>query len=216
MADKKTDVAGKDGAAEAVAEKPVDKVEAEASTEPEKASSGTGSRKPKKQQNEDLSGHPQFRAMQSAYDSKIAAMQKQLEELQTRDMTDAEKERYFTSRKGQELLEQQQQLARERAEIQRFRDLQSLSSETGVPFDVLEEARSPIEAARIATQWMRDNLTKQEQAAVKAKQEKAERNSVDLGGGTARKPEDDLMAAYEDARKRGDSAALWATMRKMG
>lgn len=216
MADKKTDVAGKDGAGEPVAEKPVDKVEAEASAKPEKESSGAGSRKPKKQQNEDLSSHPQFRAMQSAYDKKIADMQQQLEQLQTKDMTDAEKERYFTSRKGQELLEQQQQLARERAEIQRFRDLQSLATETGVPFDVLEDARSPIEAARIAASWVRDNLTKQEQAAVKAKQDKAERNSVDLGGGTARKPEDDIQAAWEDARKRGDSAGIWKAMRQMG
>lgn len=209
MADEKTPVAGNDGASPEVAP-PVDQSPAQ----PE-AGKSVSDRAGSQAKGEDLSSHPQFRALQSNYDRKIAQMQQELqaarraaEQALTKDMTQAEREEYQRSQRDQEFQQARQELEMQRQAIQRQQDILSLSAESGAPYDVLDQATTYDEAVKLALGWAKKTAAQQAQATWEAQQAKREANSVDVGGGKASTPDDDWTRQYREAKESRDPVEI--------
>lgn len=209
MAEQTTPVAGNNGASPEVAP-PVDQSPAQ----PE-AGKSVSDRAGSQAKGEDLSSHPQFRALQSNYDRKIAQMQQELqaarraaEQALTKDMTQAEREDYQRSQEYQQFLAERQELEVQRQQLQRQQDIFALSAESGAPVDVLDAAQTYDEAVKIALGWAKKSARQQAEELYKAQQEKREANSVDVGGGAPRTPVDEWQRQYDEAKKAGDSRRL--------
>lgn len=163
----------------------------------------------------------EFRSYKSSQDKRIAqlerqyrqqveqertrreAYERQLEEKSLAGMDDYQKLQYRLGKVEQEknaLLQQRQQDEIDRA---KFLTLQAISKQTGVPIEQIMDADDPTQAWAIGAEYMRQSLTGGQQAA--AKQDKRERNAVDLGGGRTAAPADDLQARYDRAMKQYDT-----------
>lgn len=160
---------------------------------------------------DDLSNHPQFRQMQSEYQSRLMKMERELQETRraaeqalTKDMTQAERAEYERSREYQEFQAARQELDVQRQAIQRQQDILSLSSESGAPYDVLDQATTYDEAVKLALGWAKKTASQQAQAQWEAQQAKREANSVDVGGGKAATPDDDWERQYKEAKASRD------------
>ena len=80
--------------------------------------------------------------------------------------------------------------------------LAQISSETGIPVSQLEEAANPTDAWAMGVAYMK----KQDKKSVRSSQVKE--NSVDVGGGTP-PPTRSTTSALEEAKRRGDMAAIY-------
>ena len=166
---------------------------------------------------------PEFRQVQAANDRRMAQMeqqyrttvsqlQQQLDTLTTRDMSDEERSVHQQNRMAQYVQNLEQQLAQERAEQARWRDLARISGamQTSwgitVPINVMEPAADPAEATELATKYVAEQLEKQRKADQRA--ERKEANQVDVGGGKAVTPDVRENEEYRDAKSSIDIARI--------
>ena len=143
-------------------------------------------------------------AQERAYQQKMAALQTQLRDAQTRGMDDFQKVEYERNELRSQL--QQVQAAMEEREALAYRDgkLREISQEYGVPLDVLQGAESPIDAYKLAADHLRSNRKRED--AQHAQQREA--NRPYLGGGGAQTGGDRMADAFTSARK-DRSPASW-------
>lgn len=174
----------------------------------------------------------EFRKYQSAKDREIrqlrdqsqqqmAAMQAQLEALQTRDMPDEQRAHYEVQKRDRYIQQLQQEMQSMRAEQARVsalgeiranaqQALHKLGYDGPVPQEVLESADNPDAAWRAALEFVAENGSKvQRQRAVEAAEEQRA-NTVDIGRGRVHSTSDDLKAEYREALENNDGAALYA------
>ncbi|HNT78803.1 MAG TPA: hypothetical protein PKH77_27680 [Anaerolineae bacterium] len=163
----------------------------------------------------------EFRKYQSAKDreirqlrdqsqQQIAAMQAQLEALQTRDMPDEQRAHYEVQKRDRYIQQLQQEMQAVRAEQARVAALSEISRETGAPLDVLMDADNPDDAWRKGFRWAKGNLTQAQQRQVAEAAEEHRANTVDIGRGRVHSTSDDLKAEYREALENNDGAALYA------
>lgn len=158
----------------------------------------------------DLSNHPQFRKMQSEYQSRIARMEnqnrqltEQMEQLATRGLDEGELSEYQKSRLEQALQERDEELNALRGQFARQEALQAIAIEAEVPLDAIVDARTPDEAWRMALQYTKKNGVATAKKKAAAEQKKADDNDVVLGGGASSSLtewEKKVRDAYENGR----------------
>lgn len=140
-------------------------------------------------------------AQERAYQQKMAALQTQLRDAQTRGMDDFQRVEYERNELRTQL--QQVQAAMEEREALAYRDgkLREISQEYGVPLDVLQGAESPIDAYKLAADHLRTNRKREEAQAAQQAAQQREANRPYLGGGGAQTGTDRMTDAFTSARK---------------
>lgn len=164
---------------------------------------------------EDLSNHPQFRQMQSEYQKRLARMEQELqaqrsatEQILTRDMTDSERDEYRRSQEYQQFQAERQQLAAREMELQRMQDIMRLSQKSGAGFGEYDSFNSYDEAVDYSIEAAYKRGYREAMAKLEADKAKREANSVDLGGGEARTPDDEYVTQWNRATESGDMRTL--------
>lgn len=143
-------------------------------------------------------------AQERAYQQKMAALQAQLRDAQTRGLDDFQKVEYERNELRATL--QQVKAQAEEREALAYRDgkLREISQEYGVPLDALQDAESPTDAYKLAADHLRTNRKREEAQAAQAR----EANRPYLGGGGAQTSGDRMTDAFNTARK-ARSPADW-------
>lgn len=147
-------------------------------------------------------------AQERAYQQKMAALQAQLRDAQTRGLDDFQKVEYERNELRSQL--QQVQAAMEEREALAYRDgkLREISQEYGVPLEVLHDAESPTDAYKLAADHLRTNRKREEAQAAQQAAQQREANRPYLGGGGAQTGADRMADAFTTARK-NRSPADW-------
>jgi hypothetical protein len=165
------------------------------------ADAGTTPATEPKQQRKNLYEDPDVKrlvaAQERAYQQKMAALQAQLRDAQTRGLDDFQKVEYERNELRTAL--QQMQAQTEEREALAYRDgkLREISQEYGVPLEALQNAESPTDAYKLAADHLRTN--RQREAAQAAQSREA--NRPYLGGGGAQTSSDRMTDAFTAARK---------------
>lgn len=144
------------------------------------------------------------RAAQAAQD-RAAAAERQIREQRLAGMDDLERskferdEAYAYARS----VEQQAQVGQQN--IQRERDIADLMAEYGAPREVFDEATDYTDAIKRARAYEKRNREKQIEETVTKRLQKAEANSVDLGGGAPSTPVTRQEEKYREAWRKKDA-----------
>lgn len=117
-------------------------------------------------------------------------------------MSDEERLQYQLTMTRQELDAMKRQTEEQNLLSMKAQTLAQISNETGIPVSQLENAATPTDAWALGVAYMK----KQEKKA--ARSEQLSGNSVDVGGGTP-PPAKSTASALEEAKKRGDMAAIY-------
>lgn len=158
---------------------------------------------------------PEFRAVQSRYDSQINTLQQQLYQQQqmleaatTRDMDEYERAQYHIQKLQSELARRDQMQAMSAADMNRYRVLKRIENQTGVSVNDLD--RQGFTNADDAWTWAlevaRRNGRRQENRDASM--------DVDLGGGTPTTAISQWKADVQDAMQRKDAVAYTRLMRQ--
>jgi hypothetical protein len=155
---------------------------------------------------------PEFRKYQSEQDRKFAELQRQLQEQSRRQheatmaqLSPEQRAQYQLQLKDQEINRLNMTLEQREIAERRAADIQRLSTLSGTPASVLEQADTYDQAVELALEYARQQ-TPQAQAA---QQQRAEANRVDLGFGGAMTDADRRRAEQKAALDRGDSRAYF-------
>lgn len=143
----------------------------------------------------------ELRQVREQNQQQMAALQAQLEALQTRDMPDDQRAGYEVQKRDRYIQQLQQELQNVRVEQARVTALGEISRETGAPLDVLLDADNPDEAWRRGHRWAKDNLTKTQQKQVEQNAEEQRANQVDIGRGRSVSSDNEWQRQYEQAVK---------------
>lgn len=158
----------------------------------------------------------QIKEMREEFQARLSQQERLAEEAYVRQLTDAEREEYESQKHSRSLQSEWQRIEAERQRVMRERDLINLHKRTGTPLDLLDEAQSPQQALEIALEWQEKNYEKRLKEQLKAREEKAAANRVDVGGGRpATEKEGDPIA--EKALASGDLRAYFKqSLKKAG
>lgn len=188
-------------------------------------------RQPEQAQTEefDLTKNEAFRKWQAAQDRRVAALEnkyrqeqaqlrQQLEEKQLSELDDygqleykyrkSEAEKEHLSRTLAEIQVQQQRTDALRAIASEASDLLDFS----IPIDALAEAESPDQAWKLAASYKKQQLILQSRSSEEAKrlrQDKQDRNKVEVGKGVASTTSSKLEQKFKDAKTTTDLARIW-------
>lgn len=143
-------------------------------------------------------------AQERAYQQKMAALQAQLRDAQTRGLDDFQKVEYERNELRTTLQQMKSQAEEREALAYRDGKLREISQEYGVPLDALQDAESPTDAYKLAADHLRTNRKREEAQAAQAR----EANRPYLGGGGAQTSGDRMTDAFNTARK-ARSPADW-------
>jgi len=172
---------------------------------------------------------PEFRQVQSQYERQLAEERRKRQELEMRGMDDFEKLQY-TNQQLTEQLGQYQQLVQEAQQAQqRQQALLDISTVTGAPVNVLNDATDPDDAWRRAVQYMRTAQQPQAQQAQQAPAQaggnpwaqpmqvpqQVQQWQPDLGGGQASTARSRLEQEVAKAQQDNDPYAYVRALRRL-
>ena len=149
------------------------------------------------------------------YQQQLAQQQAAIRERELSEMDDYQRLQYELQEERQQKAYMAQRLQEVEVQTARTRALGEVSQEMGVPISALEAAQDLNEAWRMAAQYVKntDQRKAQEKATAEAakaaaRADKAGRNQVDLGTGTANPPSD-WERDYSKAVNKKDSRSLF-------
>ena len=164
---------------------------------------------------------PEFRNYQRQMDQRIAMLQQQaqaaraqVDQVAMANMDDFQKAQYAAQQAQARVQELQQELERRDLMQAKFERIQTVSRETGVPLEILNQAETPDDLAVIVAKHLKTNRQQQAQEETQREAEKAKANKVDLGSGKAQGGDARYNAALDEAFKKGDSLAYVRLLRK--
>lgn len=177
----------------------------------------------------DLTKNEAFRKWQAAQDRRVAALeqkyQRELEQtrlaLKTKELSELDdygqlEYKYKEAEQEREYL--RQQLAAVQIDKERTNALRAIAQEASdlldfsIPVDALQEAESPDQAWKLAASYKKQQLltqSKSSEEAKRLKQEKVERNKVEVGSGTPPATTSKLDKRFKEARTTADLAKIW-------
>lgn len=189
----------------------------EESTAPSTADEPKAERQPDKSK-VNLDDSPEFRQWKSEYDRRLADTERRyqqqlaqqqaaLRERELSEMDDYQRLQYELQEERQQKAYMAQRLQEIEVETARTRALGEVSREMGVPVSVLESAQDLNEAWRMAAKYVKNTDQRKAEgkaaadaAKAAARADKAGRNQVDLGTGTAAQT-NDWDREYAKAKK---------------
>lgn len=178
-----------------------------------------GNEKPPERRSANLQSDPNFRKYQAQTNRTIEELRKQaeearrsLEEIQTKNMTDAQRHQY-EAEKYRRMYESEAEERKRENELRMLIEAQQaqfaeLHEKTGVPFELLENAKSPVEAANIAMDYQAQALRSEARQRQERQQQTIAANSSDTGKSSPPESKTDYEKAYNAAKENRDPVAL--------
>jgi len=177
----------------------------------------------------DLTKNEAFRKWQAAQDRRVAALeqkyQREQEELRQRlkakelsELDDFGQVEYKLKEAEAEREYLRQQLAAVQIDKERTNALRAIAQEASdlldfsIPVDALQDAESPDQAWKLAASYKKQQLltqSKSSEEAKRLKQEKVERNKVEVGSGTPPTNLSKLDKKFKEAKTTADLAKIW-------
>lgn len=183
-------------------------------------SSGVQQQTPAQEPSEDFVRRADLQKLQSTYDRRVQELEQELtqsqrlaREMQMRDMSDAERLQFERDEAYRLLEMQQRQFNRQRQEMERERDIETITETTGAPRDLVEDAPNAHEAWLRAARWQKEQAQKRSQQQQQRQQSSQgdqgagtersagndPRNDADLGSGAPQGKAADLQSRYDQA-----------------